>query len=51
LNFVLDALDLSPDEPSVLPSLSELQLTGNGLLVVAWCIVLRNDDKHAYDEV
>ncbi|KAJ7160500.1 hypothetical protein C8R43DRAFT_1233736 [Mycena crocata] len=53
LDFVLDTLGLSPDEPSVPPSLGELRLqpTGDGLLADAWCVVLWNDDKHAYEEV
>ncbi|KAJ7725312.1 hypothetical protein B0H16DRAFT_1384303 [Mycena metata] len=53
LDFILDTLDLSPDEPSVPPNEADLRLqpSGDPLLKDHYCIVLWNDDKHSYEEL
>ncbi|KAJ7920766.1 hypothetical protein B0H13DRAFT_1986155 [Mycena leptocephala] len=53
LDFVLDTLDLSPDEPAVPPNEADLRLqpSGDPLLKDHYCVVLWNDDKHSYEEI
>ncbi|KAJ7691341.1 hypothetical protein B0H17DRAFT_1169139 [Mycena rosella] len=53
LDFILDTLDLSPDEPTVPASEAELRLqpTADPMLKDHYCVVLWNDDKHSYDEI
>jgi len=53
LDFILDTLDYSPDEPMVLVNEAELrfQPSADPMMKDQYCIVLWNDDKHSYDEV
>lgn len=53
LDFVLDTLDYSPDEPSVPSNEADLrlQITADPMLKDQYCIVLWNDDKHSFEEV
>ncbi|KAJ7726568.1 hypothetical protein DFH07DRAFT_1000781 [Mycena maculata] len=53
LDFILDTLAASPDEPSVPASEGEvrLQASADPLLKEHYCVVLWNDDKHSYEEV
>lgn len=53
LDFVLDTLDYSPDEPSVPSNEADLrlQLSADPLMKDQYCVVLWNDDKHSFDEV
>ncbi|KAF7365509.1 E3 ubiquitin-protein ligase [Mycena venus] len=53
LDFVLDTLDMSPDEPAVPTNEADLRLqpSGDPLLKDHYCVVLWNDDKHSYEEI
>ncbi|KAH7923758.1 hypothetical protein BV22DRAFT_1092243 [Leucogyrophana mollusca] len=53
LDFLLDTLDYSPDEPSVPADEAELRLqpTADPMQKDQYCIVLWNDDKHSFSEV
>ncbi|KAH7906536.1 hypothetical protein BJ138DRAFT_979835, partial [Hygrophoropsis aurantiaca] len=53
LDFVLDTLDYSPDEPSVPADEAELRLqpSADPMQKDQYCVVLWNDDKHSFDEV
>ncbi|KAJ6608860.1 hypothetical protein B0H10DRAFT_2166482 [Mycena sp. CBHHK59/15] len=53
LDFILDTLDLSPDEPSVPANEADLRLqpTADPMLKDHYCVVIWNDDKHSYEEV
>ncbi|KAJ7485394.1 hypothetical protein FB451DRAFT_1431358 [Mycena latifolia] len=52
LDFILDVLALSPDEPALPPSEADLRLqpTADAHLRETYALVLWNDDKHAYAE-
>lgn len=53
LDFMLDTLDYSPDEPSVPTNEADLRLqpSADPMMKDQYCIVLWNDDKHSFDEV
>uniref|UniRef100_A0A8H8CS44 E3 ubiquitin-protein ligase n=1 Tax=Psilocybe cubensis TaxID=181762 RepID=A0A8H8CS44_PSICU len=53
LDFLLDTLDYSPDEPTVPANEADLRLqpSADPMMKDQYCIVLWNDDKHSYDEV
>jgi E3 ubiquitin-protein ligase UBR1 len=53
LDFVLDTLDYSPDEPSVPATEDELraQPSADPMMKDQYCIVIWNDDKHSFDEL
>ncbi|KAJ6605368.1 hypothetical protein DFH09DRAFT_203423 [Mycena vulgaris] len=53
LDFMLDTLDLSPDEPTVPANEADLRLqpTADPMLKDNYCVVLWNDDKHSYEEI
>ncbi|CAA7266385.1 unnamed protein product [Cyclocybe aegerita] len=53
LDFMLDTLDYSPDEPTVPANEADLRLqpSADPMMKDQYCIVLWNDDKHSYDEV
>ncbi|EIN13143.1 hypothetical protein PUNSTDRAFT_56352 [Punctularia strigosozonata HHB-11173 SS5] len=53
LDFVLDTLDVSPDEVGPPASEADLRLqpTSDPLTKDVYCVVLWNDDKHSFDEV
>ncbi|KAF8629016.1 hypothetical protein AX17_005872 [Amanita inopinata Kibby_2008] len=53
LDFVLDTLDYSPDEPVIPTNEADLRLqpSADPMLKDQYCIVLWNDDKHSFDEV
>jgi E3 ubiquitin-protein ligase UBR1 len=53
LDFVLDTLDYSPDEPSVPSSENELraQPSADPLMKDQYCVIVWNDDKHSFDEL
>ncbi|KAM6497717.1 hypothetical protein JOM56_005665 [Amanita muscaria] len=53
LDFLLDTLDYSPDEPSVPNNEADLRLqpSADPMLKDQYCVVLWNDDKHSFDEV
>ncbi|KAJ7366463.1 hypothetical protein DFH08DRAFT_167979 [Mycena albidolilacea] len=53
LDFVLDTLDMSPDEPAVPANEADLRLqpSGDPLLKDHYCVILWNDDKHSYEEI
>ena len=53
LDFMLDTLDYSPDEPMVPLNEADLRLqpSADPMMKDQYCIVLWNDDKHSYDEV
>ncbi|KAF4623369.1 hypothetical protein D9613_001400 [Agrocybe pediades] len=53
LDFLLDTLDYSPDEPTVPTNEADLRLqpSADPMMKDQYCVVLWNDDKHSYDEV
>ncbi|KAF8880925.1 hypothetical protein CPB84DRAFT_1687402 [Gymnopilus junonius] len=53
LDFLLNTLDYSPDEPSVPANEADLRLqpSADPMMKDMYCIVLWNDDKHSFDEV
>lgn len=53
LDFMLDTLDYSPDEPMVPANEADLRLqpSADPMMKDQYCIVLWNDDKHSFDEV
>ncbi|KAK7048047.1 E3 ubiquitin-protein ligase, partial [Favolaschia claudopus] len=53
LDFVLDTLEMSPDEPMLPANEADLRLqpSGDPLLKDHYCVILWNDDKHSYEEV
>ncbi|KDR68822.1 hypothetical protein GALMADRAFT_1032198 [Galerina marginata CBS 339.88] len=53
LDFLLDTLDYSPDEPTVPANEADLRLqpSADPMMKDQYCIVLWNDDKHSFDEV
>jgi E3 ubiquitin-protein ligase UBR1 len=53
LDFLLDTLDSSPDEPSVPSNEADLRLqpTADPMQKDQYCVIIWNDDKHSFDEV
>ena len=53
LDFVLETLDYSPDEPFVPTNEADLRLqpSADPMMKEQYCMVLWNDDKHSFDEV
>lgn len=53
LDFLLDTLDYSPDEPSVPSNEADLRLQSSAdpMMKDQYCVILWNDDKHSFDEV
>jgi len=53
LDFLLDTLDCSPDEPSVPSNEADLRLqpTADPMQRDQYSVVIWNDDKHSFDEV
>jgi E3 ubiquitin-protein ligase UBR1 len=53
IDFVLDTLDYSPDEPAVPLSEDELQAqpSADPMMKDQYCIIVWNDDKHSFDEL
>ncbi|EIW86012.1 hypothetical protein CONPUDRAFT_94286 [Coniophora puteana RWD-64-598 SS2] len=53
LDFLLDTLDYSPDEPNVPSNEADLRLqrSADPMQKEQYCLVLWNDDKHSFDEV
>ena len=53
LDFLLDTLDYSPDEPVVPANEADLRLqpSADPMMKDQYCIVLWNDDKHSFEEV
>ena len=53
LDFLLDTLDFSPDEPSVPSTQEELraQPSMDPMMKDVYCVVVWNDDKHSFEEV
>ncbi|KAJ3519684.1 hypothetical protein NMY22_g13092 [Coprinellus aureogranulatus] len=53
IDFVLDVLDYSPDEPSIPLNETDLRLqpTADPMMKDVFCLVLWNDDKHSFEEV
>jgi len=53
LDYVLDTLDLSPDDTSPPRDISQLFNieTADPARKESFCVVLWNDDKHSFDEV
>ncbi|KAK0502977.1 hypothetical protein EDD18DRAFT_1276884 [Armillaria luteobubalina] len=53
LDFILDTLDFSPDEPSVPANEADLRVqpSADPMSKDHYCIVLWNDEKHSFDEV
>ncbi len=53
LDFILDTLDFSPDEPSVPNNEADLRIqpSADPMSKDHYCIVLWNDEKHSFDEV
>lgn len=53
LDFMLDTLDYSPDEPMVPANEADLRLqpSADPMMKDQYCIVLWNDDKHSFVEV
>ncbi|KAF7982421.1 hypothetical protein HWV62_28541 [Athelia sp. TMB] len=53
LDFLLDTLDYSPDEPSVPSTDEELraQPTADPMQKEQYCVVVWNDDKHSFEEL
>lgn len=52
LDFILETLDYSPDEPSVPNNEADLrlQISADPMMKEQYCLVLWNDDKHSFDE-
>ena len=53
LDFILDTLDYSPDEPSVPVGKADLRLqpSADPLMKDQLCVVLWNDEKNSFDDV
>jgi E3 ubiquitin-protein ligase UBR1 len=53
LDFVLDTLDLSPDDTGVPKKEADVRIAPSADVVPreAWCVVVWNDDKHSFEEV
>ncbi|KAK7453361.1 E3 ubiquitin-protein ligase ubr1 [Stygiomarasmius scandens] len=53
LDFLLDTLDFSPDEPSVPTHEADLRLqpSSDPMMKDQYCVLIWNDDKHSFDEV
>ncbi|KAF9481254.1 hypothetical protein BDN70DRAFT_876575 [Pholiota conissans] len=53
LDFLLDTLDYSPDEPTVPQNEADLRLqpSADPMMKDQYCVVLWNDDKHSFEEV
>jgi E3 ubiquitin-protein ligase UBR1 len=53
LDFLLDTLDFSPDEPSVPSDEADLrlQVSADPMMKDQYCVLIWNDDKHSFDEV
>ncbi|KAJ4473358.1 hypothetical protein C8J55DRAFT_562876 [Lentinula edodes] len=53
LDFILDTLDFSPDDPSVPSNEADLRLqpSADPMMKDQYCIMIWNDDKHSFDEV
>jgi E3 ubiquitin-protein ligase UBR1 len=53
LDFMLDTLDYSPDEPSVPSNEAELRLqpSADPMMKDQYCVLIWNDDKHSFEEV
>jgi len=53
LDFILDTLDYSPDEPSVPTGEADLRLqpSADPMMKDIFCVVLWNDEKHSFDDV
>jgi E3 ubiquitin-protein ligase UBR1 len=53
LDFLLDTLDFSPDEPFVPANEADLRLqpSADPMMKDQFCVVIWNDDKHSIDEV
>lgn len=53
LDFILDTLDYSPDEPSVPAGEADLRLqpSADPMMKDQFCVVLWNDEKHSFDDV
>ncbi|KIK56391.1 hypothetical protein GYMLUDRAFT_1016120 [Collybiopsis luxurians FD-317 M1] len=53
LDFILDTLDFSPDDPSVPSNEADLRLqpSSDPMMKDQYCIMIWNDDKHSFDEV
>ncbi|KAF7295603.1 E3 ubiquitin-protein ligase [Mycena indigotica] len=53
LDFILETLDYSPDEPTIPADEGSLRLqpSADPALREHYCVVLWNDDKHSYEEV
>ena len=53
MDYILDVLDYSPDEPTIPANEADLRLqpTADPMLKDQYRLVLWNDDKHSYDEV
>ena len=53
LDFILDTLDYSPDEPIVPTNEADLRLQSSAdpMMKEQYCVILWNDDKHSFDDV
>ncbi|KAI6020986.1 hypothetical protein BKA83DRAFT_4293656 [Pisolithus microcarpus] len=53
LDFLLDTLDYSPDEPTIPDNEADLRLqpSADPMQKDQYCVILWNDDKHSFDEV
>ncbi|KAJ3717872.1 hypothetical protein C8R42DRAFT_724075 [Lentinula raphanica] len=53
LDFVLDTLDFSPDDPSVPSNETDLrfQPSSDPMVKDQYCVMIWNDDKHSFEEV
>lgn len=53
LDYILDTMDYSPDEPGppLLESDLRLQPTADPMTKDQYCVIVWNDDKHCYDEL
>lgn len=53
LDFIIDTLEFSPDEPSLPSNEADLRLqpSADPMMKDMYCIVLWNDDKHSFEEV
>ncbi|KAK2464879.1 hypothetical protein APHAL10511_002955 [Amanita phalloides] len=53
LDFLLDTLDYSPEEPAIPNNEADLRLqpSADPMLKDQYCVVLWNDDKHSFTEV
>lgn len=53
LDFILDTLDYSPDEPLLPQNEADLRVqpSADPMMKDQYCVVLWNDDKHSFDDV